>query len=80
MDIARSNDHSLLSFYESVRRQVEADKRLGGGGFASLARQQSSMPNSCVNKWSDGAYGLPPLTGRIDRRLTVRDTSVFGSD
>ena len=30
MDIARSNDHSLLSFYESVRRQVEADKRLGG--------------------------------------------------
>ena len=30
MDIARSNDHSLLSFYESVRRQVEADERLGG--------------------------------------------------
>ena len=30
MDVARSNDHSLLSFYESVRRQVEADKRLGG--------------------------------------------------
>jgi hypothetical protein len=30
MDFARSNDHSLFSFYESVRRQVEADKRLGG--------------------------------------------------
>jgi hypothetical protein len=25
-----SNDHSILSFYESVRRQVESDKRLGG--------------------------------------------------
>jgi hypothetical protein len=29
MDFAHSNDHSLLSYYESVRRQVEADKRLG---------------------------------------------------
>jgi hypothetical protein len=29
MDFARSNDHSLLSYYESVRRQVEADKKLG---------------------------------------------------
>jgi hypothetical protein len=26
MDFANSNDQSLLSFYESVRRQVEADK------------------------------------------------------
>ena len=30
MDFAHSNDQSLLSFYESVRRQVEADKRLSG--------------------------------------------------
>jgi hypothetical protein len=28
MDFARSNDQSLLNFYESVRRQVEADKML----------------------------------------------------
>lgn len=28
MDFTHSNDQSLLSFYESVRRQVEADKRL----------------------------------------------------
>jgi hypothetical protein len=30
MDFYRSNDQSLLSFYESVRRQVEADKALTG--------------------------------------------------
>jgi hypothetical protein len=30
MNFAHSNDHSLLSFYESVRRQVEADKSLSG--------------------------------------------------
>jgi hypothetical protein len=30
MDFARANDHSLLSFHESVRRQVEADKFLSG--------------------------------------------------
>jgi hypothetical protein len=32
MDFARSKDESLLHFYESVRRQVEAD-RLSGGRF-----------------------------------------------
>ena len=68
MDIARSNDLSLLSFCESVRRQVEADKRWVVG-FASSARQQSSMPNSFVKKWSDDACGSPRLIGRIDRRL-----------
>jgi hypothetical protein len=30
MDFARSNDQSLLSFYESVRRQVVADRCLSG--------------------------------------------------
>jgi hypothetical protein len=30
MDFARSKDESLLHFYESVRRQVEADKLSGG--------------------------------------------------
>jgi hypothetical protein len=30
MDFAHSNDQSLLTFYESVRRQVEADKCLSG--------------------------------------------------
>jgi hypothetical protein len=30
MDFAHSKDQSLLQYYESVRRQVEADKRLGG--------------------------------------------------
>jgi hypothetical protein len=29
MDFTHSNDQSLLNFYESVRRQVEADKSLG---------------------------------------------------
>jgi hypothetical protein len=30
MKFARTKDESLLSFYESVRRQVEEDMRLGG--------------------------------------------------
>jgi hypothetical protein len=30
MDFAHSKDQSLLSFYESVRRQVEADRSLAG--------------------------------------------------
>jgi hypothetical protein len=30
MDFFRSNDQSLLQYYESVRRQVEADKCLRG--------------------------------------------------
>ena len=30
MDFGRSKDHTLLQYYESVRRQVEADKWLGG--------------------------------------------------
>ena len=30
MDFSRSNDQSLLRYYESVRRQVEADKSLTG--------------------------------------------------
>jgi hypothetical protein len=29
MDFTHSNDQSLLNFYESVSRQVEADKYLG---------------------------------------------------
>jgi hypothetical protein len=29
-DFAASKDESLLSFYENVREQVEADKRSGG--------------------------------------------------
>ena len=28
MDFARSNDRSLMNVYDSVRRQVEADKSL----------------------------------------------------
>jgi hypothetical protein len=30
MDFASSKDQSLLRYYESVRRQVDADKWLGG--------------------------------------------------
>ena len=30
MDFANSKDQSLLQYYESVRRQVEADKSLTG--------------------------------------------------
>ena len=30
MKFANSTDESLLAFYESVRRQVSADARLGG--------------------------------------------------
>jgi hypothetical protein len=30
MDFARSDERSLLSFYDSLRRQVEADKSLTG--------------------------------------------------
>lgn len=30
MDFSRSNDQSLLRYYESIRRQVDADKWLGG--------------------------------------------------
>jgi len=30
MDFANSKDESLLHYYESVRRQVEADKQSGG--------------------------------------------------
>jgi hypothetical protein len=40
MNFAHSNDRSLLSFYESVRRQVEADKCLGGRRFAGEAARQ----------------------------------------
>ena len=40
MDFAHSNDHALLNFYESVRRQVEADKCLGGRRFAGEAARQ----------------------------------------
>jgi hypothetical protein len=28
--LGASQDQSLLTFYESIRRQVEADRRLGG--------------------------------------------------
>jgi hypothetical protein len=28
--LGASHDQSLLTFYESIRRQVEADRRLGG--------------------------------------------------
>ena len=30
MSFANSKDESLLAFYESIRRQVEADKQSGG--------------------------------------------------
>jgi hypothetical protein len=30
MDFSRSNDQSLLQYYESIRRQVDAAKWLGG--------------------------------------------------
>ena len=30
MDFSLANDETLIAFYESVRRQVEADKHSGG--------------------------------------------------
>jgi hypothetical protein len=30
MNFSRSNDESLLAFYENIRRQVEADMQSGG--------------------------------------------------
>jgi hypothetical protein len=30
MDFSLANDETLIAFYESVRRQVEADKQSGG--------------------------------------------------
>ena len=30
MEFARSKDESLLMFYENVRREVEADRTIGG--------------------------------------------------
>jgi site-specific DNA-adenine methylase len=30
MDFSLANDETLIAFYESVRRQVEADKQAGG--------------------------------------------------
>ena len=41
MNLLKANDESLARYYESVRREVQADKKLGGKfGFMREAAKQ----------------------------------------
>jgi len=52
MNFANTKDDNLLVFYESVRRQVEADAN-SGGRYRFLGRR-GNMPNGCAKKWIGG--------------------------
>ena len=51
MDFARSNDRSLMNVYDSVRRQVEADKSLTGRHrfIGNTAKHYAGRPRPQMN-------------------------------
>lgn len=60
MSFSQSKDERLLTFYESVRKQVEVDKRSGGRyRFAGDGvKQYAERLREEMKRWSDEAYSL----------------------
>jgi hypothetical protein len=52
MKLSTARDESLLAFYESVRRQVEADLQ-SAGAIVSSVSPQSNTQTTFAKKWTD---------------------------
>jgi hypothetical protein len=53
MDLGKSADESLLHYYESIRREVEADRKAASwvaGIFLLLGTPSKNMPPICATK------------------------------